>query len=301
VLPLLCLASTLENFTAAYLTLARVRAIDGRHAEALQLIDYLHSMLESGSHPRFLAQVCYEKIRLHLLMHNPQRAHAVAVDFGLPALASQSYWLQSRTYDEAWEQLGFAQAALLMEDACYDECITLLDVLRSSAAQAGYVYRQVPLEAALACCHWCAGNRARAFDAMNRGFVLTRRFGFPRSVFDEAPLLREVIAAAVQDRKLCLLPAKYFSKFQDVFAVPPERMLQAQAQPKSTLPLEPLTDREIAMLRLLSQGLSNLEISAHSRIALSTAKWHLKNAFAKLDVGTRTGAIARARALQLIE
>lgn len=34
---------------------------------------------------------------------------------------------------------------------------------------------------------------------------------------------------------------------------------------------------------------------------LSTAKWHLKNVFAKLDVSTRTGAIARARLMRLIE
>ncbi len=49
------------------------------------------------------------------------------------------------------------------------------------------------------------------------------------------------------------------------------------------------------MLRLLALGLSNHEISARSQIALSTAKWHLKNVFAKLDVSTRTGAIARAQ------
>jgi LuxR family maltose regulon positive regulatory protein len=55
------------------------------------------------------------------------------------------------------------------------------------------------------------------------------------------------------------------------------------------------------MLKLLARGLSNLQISRHSRIALSTAKWHLKNVFAKLDVSTRTGAIARARELQLLD
>jgi LuxR family maltose regulon positive regulatory protein len=47
------------------------------------------------------------------------------------------------------------------------------------------------------------------------------------------------------------------------------------------------------MLRLLAPGLSNHEISARSQIALFTAKWHLKHVFPKLDVSTRTGAIAR--------
>ena len=70
---------------------------------------------------------------------------------------------------------------------------------------------------------------------------------------------------------------------------------------KAPLPLEPLTDREVDMLKLLAQGYSNSQISERSQIALSTAKWHLKNVFAKLDVSTRTSALARARELRLID
>ncbi len=55
------------------------------------------------------------------------------------------------------------------------------------------------------------------------------------------------------------------------------------------------------MLKLLAQGLSNSQISKHSQIALSTAKQRLKNVFAKLDVSTRTGALARVRELRLID
>ncbi len=78
VLPLLCVQSTVENVATAYVTLSRVKASNGRHTEAFQLLDYLHSMLESGSHARFLAQVCAEKIRLLLSQDNLQRARAVA-------------------------------------------------------------------------------------------------------------------------------------------------------------------------------------------------------------------------------
>jgi LuxR family transcriptional regulator, maltose regulon positive regulatory protein len=119
-------------------------------------------------------------------------------------------------------------------------------------------------------------------------------------VFDETPAMIHVITAAVEGRKLrCALPTHYFCKFENVFTQP---SIAAQVlSRKPTLPLEPLTEREIDMLRLLAQGLSNHEISEHSRIALSTAKWHLKNVFAKLDVSSRTGAIARAREMRLIE
>lgn len=303
VLPLLAVASTVENFTMAYLTLARLKSIEGRHAEAFQLLDYLHSMLEAGSQRRFLSLVCYEKIRLCLLTNDMDSARNIAADFALPELAAQQEWLHARDYDEAWERLGFAHAALLLHEERYDECRNVLRVLRDSARKAGYVYREIPLEAALAICEWKSGRLAQAFETLNRSFALTRRVGFTRGVLDESPALQELMAVALRGGKLsCLLPPNYLSRFSNIFV--DEREYLPPASPgkrKPAPPLEPLTDREIVMLRLLSQGLSNLEISARSQIALSTAKWHLKNVFAKLDVGTRTGAIARARELQLIE
>lgn len=300
VLPLLSGASTIENIVIAYVTLSRIKSIDGNYGEALQLLDYLHSVLEGGSHTRFLAQVCAEKIRLFLAQDNLQRARVVGLEFGLQRLARSGGWRRARPYDEAWERFGSAYAALLIKQRRFDEARGILASLRDSARDVGYVYREAPLEAALAGCNWHAGDITAAFECLNRGFALTRGHGFSRSVFDEAPAMIQVIAAAIEGRKLrCALPTHYFCKFENVFAQPHGPVMPLTG--KHTLPLEPLTEREIDMLRLLAQGLSNHEISERSRIALSTAKWHLKNVFAKLDVNTRTGAIARAREMRLIE
>jgi len=299
-LPLLSVASTVENFTIVHITLARIKAINERCSEAFQLLDYVHSVLESGCHQRFLAQVCREKMRLHLLQNNAARALAIAVELGLERRAEAGTWQQVRPYDEEWERFGFAYTLLLLHRKRTDEARAILTVLRDSARAAGFVYREVALEAALAECEWHAGDQEAAFQALNRGFALTRGYGFTRGVFDDTPGLTQIIAAAVESRKLRhLLPSRYFCKFGDVFrehpapATPPRR--------KPTLPLEPLTDREIEILKLVARGLSNPEIGARSRIAVSTAKWHLKNVFAKLDVSTRTGAIARAREIQLLD
>jgi LuxR family transcriptional regulator, maltose regulon positive regulatory protein len=135
---------------------------------------------------------------------------------------------------------------------------------------------------------------------LNRGFELTRGHGFTRGVFDEAPSMIQIISSALATGRLrCPLPAHYFGKFENVFSQAASVVTPSPRKP--ALPLEPLTEREIDMIRLLALGLSNHEISARSQIALSTAKWHLKNVFAKLDVSTRTGAIARAREMRLIE
>lgn len=302
VLPLLSVASTIENFTTAYLTLARIRAAKKRGSEAAQLLDYLHSVLEGGAHKRFLAQVCSERIRLHIAGKSSERACAVALDCGLAQRAQSGEWAVARVYEEAWERSGSAYALLLMHTRRCLEARAILTVLRDSAHAAGYVYRELRLEALLACCHWRAAECSPAFEALNRGLSLTRGFGFTRSVFDEAPGLTQLIRTAVEHRKLRqVLPNHYLQKFECVFAgrapvIPAQGLSRKAAQP-----LEPLTDREIDILKLLAQGLSNSQISGQSQIALSTAKWHLKNVFAKLDVSTRTGALARARELRLID
>ena len=63
---------------------------------------------------------------------------------------------------------------------------------------------------------------------------------------------------------------------------------------------EQLSKRELEVLQLLGAGHSNAEIAETLIIGLNTAKTHLKNIYGKLEVSTRTQAIARARALHLL-
>jgi LuxR family maltose regulon positive regulatory protein len=63
---------------------------------------------------------------------------------------------------------------------------------------------------------------------------------------------------------------------------------------------EPLTSRELAILRLLAAGCSNQEIADQLIIAVSTVKWYLRTIYEKLDTTSRTQAVARARARGLI-
>jgi LuxR family maltose regulon positive regulatory protein len=64
--------------------------------------------------------------------------------------------------------------------------------------------------------------------------------------------------------------------------------------------VEPLSDRELEVLRLIAQGLSNREISERLFLAVITVKGHNRNIFRKLQVRRRTEAIARARELGLL-
>ena len=63
---------------------------------------------------------------------------------------------------------------------------------------------------------------------------------------------------------------------------------------------EPLTNRELEVLRLIAAGLANREIAQELVVAVSTVKTHINHIYGKLDVKNRTQAVSRARSLGLL-
>jgi LuxR family maltose regulon positive regulatory protein len=131
---------------------------------------------------------------------------------------------------------------------------------------------------------------------MNHALMLTANRGFSRAVFDDVFGLPQAFATAIKLSRISNLPsAEYFKRFRDVLAFDPYE------NPPSAEPTPLLTQRELDLLKLVSLGLSNKDISERSNITLLTTKWHLKNVFAKLGVSTRMEAVFRAQELRLVD
>jgi LuxR family maltose regulon positive regulatory protein len=62
-----------------------------------------------------------------------------------------------------------------------------------------------------------------------------------------------------------------------------------------------LGERELEVLNWIAAGLSNREIAQRLVIAQSTVKWHINNLYRKLEVHSRTRAVARGRELKLLK
>jgi LuxR family maltose regulon positive regulatory protein len=77
-------------------------------------------------------------------------------------------------------------------------------------------------------------------------------------------------------------------------------MPQTQVEFPKTSMLEPLSQRELEIMKLIAHGLSNREIGERLFLALDTIKGHNRRIFDKLQVQRRTEAIARARELGLL-
>jgi DNA-binding NarL/FixJ family response regulator len=78
------------------------------------------------------------------------------------------------------------------------------------------------------------------------------------------------------------------------------RMADDVPRPRPQPLVDPLTEREVEVLRLLAEGGSNREIAAALFLAEGTVKNHVTNVLAKLGARDRTQAALRARALDLI-
>jgi LuxR family maltose regulon positive regulatory protein len=81
---------------------------------------------------------------------------------------------------------------------------------------------------------------------------------------------------------------------------PRDGPLDSPAARRSSLLVEPLTARELEILRLIAAGRSNPEIAELLYLSLNTVKWHAKNLYGKLGVSSRVEAAARAQELELL-
>ncbi len=96
------------------------------------------------------------------------------------------------------------------------------------------------------------------------------------------------------DQPLCRSPK--LSQPSGCYKLKPER-----TTPNDNLSMEPLTDRELQILRLMAEGQTNREIARELVLSPETVKWYNKQSYSKLGVGSRTQAVAKARERGLLD
>jgi LuxR family maltose regulon positive regulatory protein len=117
-----------------------------------------------------------------------------------------------------------------------------------------------------------------------------------------ADLLREAVARGIEAAYAGRLLAAFEAEApgpEDVGAGGHPGTSERGPHTPGTL-VEPLSDRELEVLRLVAEGLSNREIAQALYISLRTVKWHTGNIYGKLGVKSRTQAVARARTLGVL-
>ena len=175
---------------------------------------------------------------------------------------------------------------LLIAQGKLDGALQMSKRLLDATQSAGRVSRLIKVLVLQALAFQVAGDTGRTLLALGRALSLAEPEGYVRTFVDEgapmAALLRQALSQGI---------APHYAS----------RLLAALKVPAVTQPLvEPLTPRELEVLRLIAAGLRNQEIADQLVISMPTVKRHISNVYTKLDVHSRTQALARARELDLV-
>jgi LuxR family maltose regulon positive regulatory protein len=191
-----------------------------------------------------------------------------------------------------------------MAQARWDEALSLLTQLQPIVEGSARKTSLIELLALRALALQTQANSAESIAALVHALTLAEPEGYVRTFIDEGEAMRLLIADCrlrIEKRngRLHAYVDKLLAAFQT--AGPGVDDLEiSQQHSKIQNPSEPLSERELEVLRLIGDGLSNHEIAAKLVIGLGTVKTHINNIFGKLDVKNRTQAVARARELNLL-
>jgi LuxR family maltose regulon positive regulatory protein len=169
-----------------------------------------------------------------------------------------------------------------------NEALRLLGRLLEAAEAAGWVHEAIKVLILQALALQARGDRKEALAALARALTLAEPAGYVRTFIDEgAPmgtLLRQAVARGIA--------VDYVGKLLAV--------LESETRPSPSPLIEPLSEREMEVLRLLTTSLSSTEIAQELFISVNTVRSHIKSIYDKLNVHRRRDAVQRARELGLL-
>lgn len=176
------------------------------------------------------------------------------------------------------------------------EVMDLLQRLLQAAEEGGRIGSVIEILLLQALAHEAQDNSSTALAPLERVLSLAEPEGYMRVFVDEGtPMAQLLFEAAAHG----IMP-DYTSKLLAAFEAERRGSENESHLPRSQYLVEPLSQRELEVLRLIAQGLSNSQIGERLFLALSTVKGHNRIIFSKLMVGRRTEAVARARELGLL-
>jgi LuxR family maltose regulon positive regulatory protein len=195
-----------------------------------------------------------------------------------------------------------ALVQMLLAQGRAAEAEALSGQLARTAEAAGWIHCAIPFLALQTVALQAQGKTADAQAALSHALELAEPGGYVRTFVDLGEPMQLLMAdfrLKIGDPTLRAYAGKLLTAFSERAFTQPARSIRNHKSKIRSLP-EPLSERELEVLRLIAAGDSNREIAAKLVISLGAVKKHLNNIFGKLEAGNRTQAVARARELGLL-
>jgi LuxR family maltose regulon positive regulatory protein len=199
-----------------------------------------------------------------------------------------------------WTAATRMRAQVLNALGRHNEAVATVAILFETCVERGWVRQAIQTGTVLALGQQGQGRQGAALETFERVLQLAAPRGFLRSILDAGPGIERVIEAALDRRRADSGDTIYLNR---LFRIAREDRLRRQATrpaPEQGL-IEPLSERELEVLRLIAAGHTNAAIAGELYVVVGTVKAHASNIYAKLGVRSRTQAIKRARELGLVD
>jgi LuxR family maltose regulon positive regulatory protein len=275
---------------------ARLEAALGNLDLALDLLEEAQRLATGGPTPDYRPLAAL-KARVWIRQGNAAAALEWGRARGLSLDDEPSYGHEFEHITLAWAHL--AGHPTVPGAKSVRTVIDFLDRLLPAAETGGRLGNASEILALHALTHEMLGDQSRALASLARALALAEAEGASRLFVDQglpmARLLAEAAARGISpDYSARVLAACAAQAPQPAGSTHPPALTPAQPL------IEPLSERELDVLRLIAQGLSNQAIGERLFLALDTVKGHNRHIFDKLQVQRRTEAVARARELGLL-
>jgi LuxR family maltose regulon positive regulatory protein len=197
----------------------------------------------------------------------------------------------ARRYD-----LLLMQARVLIALGDPSAALAALKLRRDQAEARGLADRGLKVMAVQSIALYASGEKEKAVELIGEVLAPAEPEGLIRLFVDEGDAMAELLSVAVAQG----IRPDYVGRLLAAFEAGKRDGEGKPALPPASSLIEPLSQRESEILKLIAQGLSNREIGERLFLALDTIKGHNRKIFDKLQVQSRTEAIARARELGLL-
>jgi LuxR family maltose regulon positive regulatory protein len=281
--------------------MARIREAQGDPDGALDLLDQAERLYDGAFSPN-VRPVATRKVRVWLAQGRLSEALGWAREQGLSVEDELSYLYEFDHITLA--RLLLARYQSDRADGSISGVMGLLERLLKAAEEGGRMGSVIEILVLQALAYHAQGDLPAALLPLERALALAKPEGYVRMFLDEGSrmmqLLREASAREIMPDYTDKLLAAFEAEKQPVLAASPGKSEDKPDLPPAEPLIDPLSQRELKILQLIAQGLSNREIGERLFLALDTIKGHNRKIFDKLQVQSRTEAIARARELGLL-